>query len=516
MSSNEEKNKTKRIAKNTIVLYFRMLFLMLISLYTGRVILEALGVDDYGIYNVVGGFVAMFSLVSSSLTNASSRFLNYEMGKKNYDRVKVVFSSLVTIQIFLAVIVVILCEVFGTWYLNNVMVLPVERISAAKWCLQFSLINFALNLITVPYNAAIVAHEKMKTFAYVSIFEGIAKLLICYLIMWTSFDRLIFYGFLLLVIQIIVRVIYQVYCVRNFQECRFKFTFDKELLKTIFSYSGWHIVGNSATILKNHGVNLLLNLFFGPVVNAAKGISNQVLHSVHGFASNFMMAINPQITQSYAQGDFDYMFKLVYKGARFSFYVLFIVSLPIIINAEFLLKIWLKVVPEYAVVFARLTLLTALVSSLSNTLITAQNATGNVKYYQIIVGGTLLLNLPLSYLCLNMGFSPVSVMFVALIVEFLTLLARLFMIPRYISSFKAFGYLKNVILNCAIVVLLSVSLPLLMLYYLPENAFAAISNMVVCIAASIVFVFFVGCSADERKKVVSGIKGKINKVLKKK
>ena len=329
MSNSEN---SKRIAKNTFVLYFRMLFLMIIALYTSRVILDALGVDDYGIYNVVAGFVLMFNLISSALSGASSRFLNFEMGKNNPQRLNLVFSTTIIIQWSLAFIVFILAELIGVWYVNNIMVIPIERMTAANWCFQLSVLEFCVTLITIPYNACIIAHEDMKTFAYVSIFEGIAKLGISLLVYVALFDGLILYAISLFLVKLTVCLCYQIFCKRHYIECIFRMRYDKPLLKHILSYSVWHLIGNGAGVLKTHGVNVVLNLFFGPSVNAARGIATQVEGAVGQFAGNFMMAMNPQITKSYANNDYDYMFKLVRSGSRFSYYLMAIISFPIVIN----------------------------------------------------------------------------------------------------------------------------------------------------------------------------------------
>lgn len=495
----------KRIAKNTIVLYFRMIFLMLVNLYTSRVILEALGVEDYGVYNVVGGFVSMFALISAALTSACSRFLNYEMGKGDNERQKVVFSTALTIQWSLAVIVAVLAEVVGVWYVNNIMVLPIERIEAANWCFQFSVFNFCMNLITVPYNASIVAHEKMKAFAYVSIYQGLAALIISVFVFWSPIDRLVFYAFMLLLVQFTVRYAYQVYCRRNFEECRYIRVFDKPLFRQMLSYSVWHLVGNGASVLKAHGVNVVLNVFFGPVVNAARGIANQMDGAVNQFVSNFMMAMNPQITQSYARGDVRYMFQLLNRGSRFSFYLFFFLALPIIINTEYILGLWLKTVPPHTVLFVQLTLLSMMINSLSRTLITAQNATGNVRNYQLVVGGILLLNLPLSYICLRFGMMPEIVVVVSIVVEIMALIARMYMIPLTIKEFRPRLFLCDVIFKCCTVVLLTAPLPMLAYIYLPENFYTFILNVCLCLLCGIVVIYYVGCNANERAMMVSAV-----------
>ena len=503
----------KRIAKNTLLLYFRMLFLMLISLYTSRVILEALGVTDYGIYNVVGGFVSMFALISAALTSACSRFLNYEMGKGDIERQKVVFSTALSIQWGLAIIVAVLSEAIGVWYVNNVMVLPPDRLGAANWCFQFSVFNFCMNLITVPYNASIVAHERMKAFAYVSMYQGLAVLAISFLVSLSSIDRLVFYAFMLLIVQFSVRYAYQVYCRRNFRECTYIKVFDKPLFRHMLSYSLWHLVGNGASVLKRHGVNLVLNFFFGPAVNAARGIASQVDGAVNQFSSNFMMAMNPQITQSYARGELKGMFQLVNRGSRFSFYLLFVLALPVIINADYILHLWLKEVPAHTVAFVQLTLISMMITSVSRSLITAQNATGNVRNYQLVVGGILLLNLPLSYLFLSFGMMPEIVVVVAIVVEILAFLARMYMLPFTIKEFKPLLFMRDVILRCLAVMLFAVPIPALVYIYTPENFYTFILNVCICLFSSGIVIYYIGCSINERTMLMTAVSKIKHKIL---
>ena len=506
----DNSQKSKRIAKNTFVLYLRMLFLMLVTLYTSRVILDALGVNDYGIYNVVGGFVSMFALISAALTSACSRFLNFEMGKGDITRQNVVFSTAVTIQWTLAIIVFILAEVIGVWYVNNVMVIPVERLTAANWCFQFSVFNFCMKLITVPYNASIIAHEKMKAFAYVSIYQGLAILVVSFIVNYEPFDRLVYYAFLLLCVQFSVRSAYQIYCRRNFVECVYRRVFDKPLLMKMLSYSVWHLVGNGASVLKTHGVNIVLNLFYGPAVNAAKGLASQVDSAVNQFVGNFMMAMNPQITQSYAKGDLKYMFQLICKGSRLSFYLIFILSLPIIVNTHYILGLWLKKVPDYTVIFTQLTLLVMIFASLSKTLITAQNATGNVRNYQLVVGGINLLNLPISYVCLYLGGNPEIVVIVAICVEAIAFLTRIFMLPFTIPEFNTISYLCEVGIRCLLVCVIAYPIPYVLHGMMSENFMSFVINVVVCFLVSIVTVLYVGCNKGERELLYSNV-GKLKK-----
>ena len=512
MSSTTANNK--RIAKNTLLLYFRMLFLMLISLYTSRVILHSLGVTDYGIYNVVGAFVSMFSIVSSSLTSACSRFFNFEMGKgSNVDRLNVVFSTSLSIQFILSLIILILTESLGVWYINNVMVLPPGRLIAANWCFQFSVLSFCLCLITVPYKASIVAHERMQAFAYVSIIEGTAKLIIAFVIMYNPFDRLVYFALLSFLLTNFIRFIYQTYCKRTFTECKYRFIFDKAMLKDMFGYSVWQFVGNTSAILKNHGVNILLNLYFGPVVNAARGVAIQVNNAINHFAGNFMIALTPQITQSYSAGNLIYSFSLVNRGARFSYYILFIFSLPVIINANYIMHLWLTNVPEYSVAFVQLILIEMMFTSISRTLITLQSATGKIRNYQLIVGGILLLNLPLCYVMLRLEFSPVIVVLVSLFVEGLAILARMYMIPLTIPEFKPWNYIRSVLLNILLVTVLASILPVALHIIIEENMVNVMLNIMVSICISSLCIFYIGCSKHERMVIFGTVDKVKTKIL---
>ena len=510
MSSTSVNNK--RIAKNTILLYFRMMFLMLISLYTSRVILHALGVTDYGIYNVVGGFVSMFALISAALTSACSRFLNFELGKGDKVRQNIVFSTAVSIQWGLALIVLVLSEIIGIWYVNNVMELPVERLPAANWCFQFSIITFCTNLITVPYNASIIAHERMKTFAYVGIFQGLVQLGISFLVFWEPFDRLVFYALLLMLLQLSIQMMYQRYCLRHFQECRYRFVFEKTQLKSMLIYSVWHLIGNGATVLKNHGVNLVLNLYYGPVINAAKGIATQVDSAVNLFVSNFMMAMNPQITQSYAKGDYKYMLNLVNKGACFSFYLILFLSLPLIINADYVMHLWLKEVPDYTVLFVQLTLISMVIQSLSRPLITAQNATGDVRDYQLVVGGINLLNLPMSWLFLHWGYTPACVMVVAIGVNIAALAARVVMLPFTLKFFVRKDFVMQVVLKCLCVAIVASIIPIVVSMHQINSFLSFVLNVFVCFISSAIAILYIGCRSSERAFAYSKINDLISRI----
>lgn len=497
-------SKTQRIAKNTLVLYVRMMFLMAISLYTSRVILEALGVEDFGIYNVVGGFVALFAIVSRSLSGAASRFLNYEMGRGDKKRLNETFSATVTIQIFLAVIILSLAETIGIWFLNNKMVIPVERMTAANWCFQLSLITFCSSLITVPYNAAIIAHERMKAFAYVSILEGVAKLGISFLVAVSPIDRLVFYATLLCVLQLSIQLIYRLYCHKHFEECSYHFVYKKEILHPILGYAGWGFVGSTSGVLRNQGINVLINLFFGPTINAARAVANQVLHAVDGFVNNFITAVRPQITQSYAAGNYEYMMKLVMQSAKFSYFLFLLLSMPIMINTDFILGVWLKNVPEHSALFVQLTLVFTLISTLSHPLSIAQAATGKIRDYQLVVGGLQLMNLPVSYICLKLGCIPESVLLVAIAISLIVVFASLVMLKKLIP-FDAGFFMKKVLLRVAIVTILLYLVSAGFQRVIPSDTIGFFANLIFCVVVSVLIIMTIGCNQRERSVILQKV-----------
>lgn len=490
---------TKRIAKNTLMLYIRMLFSMLVSLYTSRVVLNTLGVEDYGIYNVVGGFVAMFSLISNSLSASVSRFLTFELGRGDMERLKETFSTSLMIHLALAGIVFLLAESIGIWFLNTQMTIPSERLYAANWVFQASIISFMFGLCSVPYNASISSHERMSAFAYIGMLDVVLRLLIVLFIAYSSFnfDRLIVYSLLLVAVGMSLQCIYFWYCRKNFEECRFKLHFNKSYWKEMSSFAGWNFIGCTAGVLKDQGVNVLLNIFWGPVVNAARGIAVSVNSAVSGFAGNFMAAINPQITKSYAMKDFQYMFFLIEKSSRFSFYILWILSLPILFETDFILKLWLKNYPEYSVIFVRLVLLLSLCDIISNSLITSQSSTGKIRIYQIVVGSMLLLNFLLSYVCLSVGFAPESTLIVALIISLSCLVARLLLLKKMIGL-SIISFFKNVCVKVLYVSLCSMIVPLLLVVLLPHSLWKSFLVICISIMSAMLSVYFGGCSRNEK------------------
>lgn len=487
---------------------------MLVSLYTSRVILNALGVEDYGIYNVVGGVVTMFTMLSGSLCAAISRFITFELGTGDTEKLKKVFSSSVTIQAGIALVIVFLAETVGLWFLNEKMVIPAERLSAANWCYQFSIITFAIGLISVPYNAAIIAHEKMSAFAYISILEAIGKLVVAWCIVINPIDRLVFFAAMVAVIAWIIRAVYTWYCKRYFEECTYHFIYDHGLLKNMFGFAGWNFIGASSAVLRDQGANIILNLFFGPAVNAARAISIKVSTVVSSFVQNFMTALNPQITKSYASGDYDYMFKLMFQGARLSYYILLLLCLPIIINTHYILILWLKLVPEHTVLFVQLILVFAMSESISHPLITAMLATGRIRNYQIIVGGLQLMNLPVAYLCLYLGAISESVVIVAIVISQCCLATRLYML-RGMIGLNIKSYLRNVYFNVIVVTVVSLIIPSILVYHLTESFISFIVISTISILCTLLAELYVGCKSEERVFIYSKVSKIIHRLYKK-
>lgn len=449
----QSSENNKRIAKNTLLLYFRMLLLMAVSLYTSRVVLNALGVEDFGIYNVVGGVVTMFTIISGSLSASISRFITFELGKGDGNNLRKTFSAAITIQLFLSLVIVILIESIGVWFLNTKMTIPADRLIAANWVLQFSIVTFVINLISVPYNATIIAHERMSAFAYISIFEAIGKLTIAFLIIISPIDRLVFYAILMCVVAVFIRLIYGYYCKKHFSECIYHFHWDEELLKNMFSFAGWNFIGASAGVLRTQGINILLNIYFDPIVNAARGVAVQVNNAVSSFSTNFLMAVNPQIIKSYSKQDIERTYMLAMYGARFSFLLLSVISLPIICETEYILRLWLKIVPDYAVVFVRLTLILTIVEVVSLPLVTFQQATGKIRNYQIVVGTLHMLNFPVSFVFLHMGYTPKIVYIVAICLAMISLYARLYML-KLVIDISIMKFNKDVVVRVLLVALL--------------------------------------------------------------
>lgn len=505
-----ETNRGQRIARNTLMLYVRMLFLMFIGLYTSRVVLAALGEDDFGIYGVVGGVVAFFSIISGSLSAAITRFITFEMGKGSEGRLPAVFSSAVTIQLVLAGIVLAIAEPAGIWFIENKMNIPADRIDAAHWVYQFSLLAFVINIISVPYNASIISHEKMSAFAVTGLFEGLAKLAVAFLIMISPADRLITYSVLMCVVAAGVRMAYTVYCRKHFDECRFRFIWDGKLLRQMFSFAGWNFIGVAAGALRDHGGNILINIFNGPVANAARAVSVQLGGAVQSFVTNFMTAVNPQITKSYAADDRNYTMVLVFRSSRYSFYLLSLLALPILLNAGFLLDLWLKDVPARSEAFVCLALILSMSECISNPLVTLMLATGKIRNYQLVVGGLQLFNLPVSYLILKAGAPPESILLVAIAISQICLFARLVML-RGMTGLPVGKFIRQVYLRILTVVVLAYLPSWFLTDMLGYGGWPFVCSSTASVLISVCVIWTVGLSEEERGFVKDRLKGLVNR-----
>ena len=504
----ETQHDNRRIAKNTLALFFRMAFLMLISLYTSRVVLQTLGVTDFGVMNVVGGFVSMFAIISSSLSASISRFITVALGKGEESQLSLSFCTSVNMLYLLCLILLVVLESFGLWFVNCKMTIPADRLVAANWVFQFSVVTFLIDIISMPYNALVISHERMTVFAYIGIYEALGKLGVAFLIMVSPIDRLVFYAFLMGCVAISVRMIYTVYCRRHFPESHYRFVIDRPLVKRMFSFSGWNFLGVTSSVFADQGVNMILNVFCGPAVNAARGIAMQVSTAVGSFCGSFTTALNPQLTKSYAAQEREYYLQLCDRSSRYSFYLYFIVALPVWFTAPLLLQLWLGVVPEHTVNFVRLVLLSSLFSIISNPLVTLLLATGQIRTYQILVGGFRFIVLPLCWLLLKLGCPPESVYAVTIGTEICCLALRLSRL-RIQADFPIGAFVKRTLGTIVLVSVLSSVLPLFVdIVSLPKWPHFILVGSISLLSA-LCFVYMIGMSKGEREFV----RGKLCRIL---
>lgn len=487
----------KRIAKNTLLLYFRMLFMMIVNLFTSRVVLNTLGIDDFGIYNVVGGVVSMFGFINAAMSTSTQRYITFELGKGNFTKLQCIFSTSINIHALISVLIFLLAETIGLWFLYYKMVIPSGRLDAAFWVYQLSVFSTIVAVMSVPYNATIIAHERMSAFAYISVLETVLKLLIVYLLMIGNWDKLIFYAFLIFCVQLIIRFVYGVYCHFHFVESRYHWNMDKVLFKEMTNFAGWNFIGSCAGIAFTQGVNLLLNMFFGPAVNAARGIAVQVQAAVTQFSGNFQMALNPQITKSYAVGDLQNMHSLVYRSSKFTFFLLLLLSLPVMIETKNILNMWLDVVPNYTVSFIRLMLCTSIIDSVAGALMVSAAATGRVRLYQSVIGGILLLILPVSYIVLKFGGNPVSVFWVHLCICIIAFIIRLFII-RPLIKISLSVYIRQVVMRCIGVGIIASCFPLFAYITLSNTTSAFLSVCLISVISTLMASYWVGLNKIER------------------
>ncbi|AWI75265.1 holin [Parazoarcus communis] len=492
----------RRIARNTLALYFRTLLTTVVALYTSRVILEALGVSDFGLFSLVGGLMVLMGFLNAAMTAATQRFLNFEKGRSGTsDDVQRVFATSLFIHLMLAVVILLIAETLGLWFLNTQLNIAPDRMDAANWVYQCALLAFLVNVVTAPFNAAIIANERMAAFAYVSIVDVGLRLAVAYALFRVSGDRLQVYAVLMLVVAALVAGVYGWYARRNFSECHTRPARDPRLFREILSFSSWSILSNLSVVLRLQGTNVILNLIFGTLVNAAFGLALQVSNALQSFTSSFIQALNPQIVKTYAAGDLAQMHTLVLKGARLAFFLVLLMVLPVLIEAEALLGIWLSTVPEHTVVFIQLVLIQALVESFAGVTGTAQAATGKVRTYHLTVSTIGMTNLPISYVFLSQGFAPEIVFVVAIVLSALIAVARLYFL-RHSIALPMMLFARDVGLRCGAVLMLAPLAPLAVKYHAPETLFGIFLVCAVAGISVVAAVAVIGLHRDERRIVL--------------
>lgn len=505
-------NNNRRIARNTIVLYGRTILVMIVSLYTSRVVLDVLGVTDYGVYDAVGGMVSMLSMISGALSTAISRFLTYELGRGDEDLLSRTFSTSINLLIALSLLILIIGEPLGIWFLNNKMNIPIDRLQSANWVLQCSLLSFVINVISVPYTAAIIAHEKMTAFAYFSIIEVILKLGAVFLLYITLWDKLKLYAILLVFVLLVTRLLSVYYCNRHFKETHYHFVYDNKLFKEMSSFAGWSFFTNMAYVFNTQGVSVLVNIFFGVTASAARGIATQVETALSKFVADFTTALNPQITKLYAANRMEEMHTLVIRGAKFSFFLSLLICLPIILEAETVMRLWLKTPPEYTVVLVRLAIVATIIDRLGNTLTTACMATGNIRKYVIWVTSAGLLAFPLTLLAYKLGASVEWCYIVFALVYILVNVARLCNI-RSLLNFPIVRYLKEVIGRSLIVTMLSCITPILLLSFLQASLVRLVIIIIVNTIVTSICTYLFGLDQNERHAIKVSVRTRLNKII---
>ena len=502
----------KTIAKNTLLLYFRMMVTMIVSLYTSRVILHVLGVDDYGIYQAVGGIVGFLAFINNALGTGSSRFLTYGLGEGNADKLKRIFSTTLSAHIILALIIVIIAETAGLWFLYNKMEIPAERFEAALYTFHISIITAFFTLTQVPYNACIIAHERMNVYAYVSIFDAVSKLMIVYALNLGDYDKLKLYATLLCLLQVGIMTFYRFYCIRHFSESHYKFSIDTKLFREIASFSGWSLFSNSSIALNNQGILILLNMFFSPAVVAARAISIQVNMAANQLVTNFQTAANPQIVKLYAEKDYEGSKQLLLQTTRFSYYLMLLMSLPICLVAPQLLQLWLGVVPEYTVIFLQIIIVQSLFQIFDTSFYRALYAKGQLRENALISPTLGFIQFPIVYILFRLGCSPVVLSWTSLVVY-----ALLGLIIKPILVIKIVNYtwkdIFSVFIPCLKVTLTSLPIAILAYIFLYNNSSLLLSFCgitIVCLFSVSFTIWFVGMDSKMRTKVIEILRVKVS------
>lgn len=505
----------KRIAKNTLLLYIRMLVTMLVSLYTARVVLNVLGVVDYGVYSVVGGIVTMCSFISSTMASTSMRFFSYELGYGNMSRLKETFAATVNIYFLLSILILLFAETIGLWFVSTQLNIPPDRMSAALYVYQFSVLGFLATILRIPYNAVVISREKMSFYAWLSILEALLKLGMVFLLVYICWDKLILYAVLMSAVLCLITVSYFLYCRLNFEECRFSWVWEKSLYRSLLGFAGWNLFGSLANVGLDQGLNILLNIFFGAPINAARSIAFQIRNAVQSFVGSFQTAASPQIVKYYAAGEKDSMKKLLFQSSKYSFFLLLLIALPILLEMEMVLSLWLIEIPPYTLIFARLIIILSLVDCLSGTIIPAVQSTGFIRFYQITVCSIILLNVPVSYFFLKMGFPPQSTVVISIFLSCTALVMRVYVL-RKLLAFPMTEYFSKVVWNDLKVFFLALLLPFIVHLYLPKGMLSFCVSILFCVISTLLAICYAGLNSNERRFVYNQLENKILKRIWKK
>lgn len=505
MNEHNKIDNAKRVVKNSTVLYVRMFIVLLIGAYTSRVVLQKLGVDNYGIYNLVGGVMGMFGFLTSSLTGSMGRFITFALGTGDKIQVQRTFSTSFVVMLGLSLFMVLLIETVGIWFLETKLSIPAERMWAAHIVLQCMVVGMVVGLCVVPFNMLITAHEHMGVYSYVTIVDVTVKLLVLFCLTYVSFDKLIVYTVLYMIAGFVGPVISVFYCKKHFSEVNIVFSFDRALLKEIGNFSIWSLLGNLSWMLNAEGVSIILNMFFGVAVNAARGVAGQVENIVQGFVGNFMAALNPQITKSYASGDTHYTHQLLYAGTRVSFCMILLLAIPVLLEVRQVLSLWFGHYPPFADVFAQISVLTMLMMSLGNSLTTAQGATGHVRKYALVMSGLAYLAFPITYICFKLGMPPYMAYISNLLVYGLSVFAKIGIVKSYIGiTYK--DYIKNVVLRVATVAAVSFVIPFSIHCLMEQGSLRLICVTATSIPITLIAIYFLGLYDNERALLDSKLK----------
>ena len=506
-------NNKKRVAKNTLFLYMRMLLQLFVSLLTARVMLEALGVEDYGLNNVIAGIVTFFTFLNNSLTSASSRYLTFELGRGDLSSLRIVFRNSFSIHLILAVIVVILGESVGIYMINHILHIPENRLLACHVAYQFVIIGAFISLIQTPFSAIVVSYEKMGLYAYLGIFDVVSKLLICYIVKWIDFDKLITLSILQGLTTFIVFLIYYVYCVKKFCDaCSVKLKLEKKLTQSMLKFTTWSLIGSVANILKNQGVNVFINIFFGAAVNAANAIAYRINAAIMGFTGNFTTALNPQITKNYAVKNYGEMEELIIMGGKYSFFLLMLLGFPIMFEIDFILKLWLGAnnVPEYTSIMTILVIVLSMVETFTYTIGCAVQATGNIKYYQLVISGMTLMNFPIAYVFYKLGFPPYTALAVSIGISFITLMTRMYFLKTLLNM-QPLAYVRKVFLHTFPIALIAAIVPIAICSIVIDGVLRFFIISIVSTVMNITCIWLLGMNLKERMIVKKIVINYINK-----